>query len=108
LHGIEEVMNKNEVMIVIEPFEQEEQKFLEVLVKGAGINVVAIASRDTIFPTFIIPNGGEFRNYVELAAGWNILTETGINMGIDLDKPIRARKIGNEGNLGTNKKTMHH
>ena len=26
----------------------------------------------------------------------NILVETGISLGIDLDKPERARKIGNE------------
>lgn len=99
LHGIEEVMNKNEVMIVIEPFEQEEQKFFDVLVSGAGINVIAIASRETMFPTFRIPNGGAFRNYIELAAGWNILTEVGISIGIDLDTPVRARKIGNEGDI---------
>ena len=58
LHGIEEVMNRGEVMIVIEPFKQEEQKFQKVLVEGVGIEVIAIASRDTIFPTLRIPNGG--------------------------------------------------
>ena len=44
----------------------------------------------------IIPDGGKYREYVELAAGWNILVETGIKLGIDLDKPERARKVGNE------------
>jgi len=33
---------------------------------------------------------------VELAAGWNILVETGIALGINLDKAERARKVGNE------------
>lgn len=96
LHGIEEVMNSDEVMIVVEPFEQEAQKFQEVLEKGAGITVIAISSKETIFPTIRIPDAGVFRNFVELAAGWNLLAETGIFMGIDLDKPVRARKIGNE------------
>jgi glucosamine--fructose-6-phosphate aminotransferase (isomerizing) len=98
LHGIEEVMNKGEVMIVIEPFKQEEEKFHKVLVEGTGIEVIAISSRDTIFPTIRIPDAGTYKNYTELAAGWNILTEVGISMGIDIDKPIRARKIGNENN----------
>ncbi|MFT5328835.1 MAG: glucosamine--fructose-6-phosphate aminotransferase (isomerizing), partial [Planctomycetaceae bacterium] len=27
---------------------------------------------------------------------WNVLVEVGIALGIDLDKPERARKVGNE------------
>jgi glucosamine--fructose-6-phosphate aminotransferase (isomerizing) len=34
--------------------------------------------------------------YVYLAAGWNVLVEIGLSLGINLDKPQRARKIGNE------------
>jgi glucosamine--fructose-6-phosphate aminotransferase (isomerizing) len=34
--------------------------------------------------------------YLELAAGWNLLVEVGVQTGIDLDKPVRARKVGNE------------
>jgi glutamine---fructose-6-phosphate transaminase (isomerizing) len=82
--------------VVIDPFEQEEEKFNEILVKGAGVEVIAISTRQTLFPTICIPDGGAFKNYIELAAGWNLLVETGINLGIDLDKPVRARKIGNE------------
>jgi len=96
LHGIEEVMNRGEVLVVIDPFEQEEEKFNEILVKGAGVEVIAISTRQTLFPTILIPDGGAFKNYIELAAGWNLLVETGISLGIDLDKPVRARKIGNE------------
>lgn len=96
LHGIEEVMNKNEVLIWIEPFSGEQEKFNERLVKGVGINIIAISAKKTIFPTIIIPDGGEYAEYVQLAAGWNLLAEAGIASGINLDKPVRARKIGNE------------
>lgn len=96
LHGIEEVMNRGEVLVVIDPFEQEEVKFRDVLVNGAGVEVIAISTRQTIFPTTLIPDGGSFKNYIELAAGWNLLVEVGLALGIDLDKPVRARKIGNE------------
>ena len=96
LHGIEEVMNGGEVLVIIDPFEQEEKKFRDVLVRGVGVEVIAISSRQTIFPTIQVPDAGLFNNYVELAAGWNLLVETGISLGTDLDKPVRARKIGNE------------
>ncbi len=95
-HGIEEVMNPDEVVIVVDPFESEEEKFQEVLVQGVGMTVVAISHRQTSFPTILIPDGGEYNNYVELAAGWNVLVEIGIALGINLDKPERARKVGNE------------
>lgn len=96
VHGIEEVMDKTEVLIWIEPFGPEEEKFNECLVKGVGMNIIAVSTKHTMFPTIIIPDGGEYAEYVQLAAGWNILVETGISLGIDLDKPERARKVGNE------------
>jgi glucosamine--fructose-6-phosphate aminotransferase (isomerizing) len=96
VHGIEEVMDKNEVLIWIEPFATEMEKFSDCLVKGVGMNIIAVSTKKTMFPTIIIPDGGQYAEYVQLAAGWNILVETGISLGIDLDKPTRARKVGNE------------
>jgi glutamine---fructose-6-phosphate transaminase (isomerizing) len=96
VHGIEEVMDKSEVLIWIEPFPAEQEKFNECLVQGVGMNIIAVSTKKTMFPTIIIPDGGEYSEYIQLAAGWNILVETGISLGIDLDKPERARKVGNE------------
>jgi glucosamine--fructose-6-phosphate aminotransferase (isomerizing) len=96
LHGIEEVMNKNEVLIWIDPFDVDQDKFLQCIVEGVGVHVIAVSKEKTIFPTIIIPDGGEYAEYLQLAAGWNILVETGIALGIDLDHPKRARKVGNE------------
>ncbi len=96
VHGIEEVMNKDDVVIIINPFKDEEEKFKECLIDVVGLKIIAISTRETIFPTIRIPNVGYFQNYVELAAGWNILVETGIALGINLDKAERARKVGNE------------
>jgi glucosamine--fructose-6-phosphate aminotransferase (isomerizing) len=96
VHGIEEVMDKSEVLIWVEPFTLEQEKFNECLVKGVGMNIIAVSSKKTMFPTIIIPDGGQYAEYVQLAAGWNILVETGISLGINLDKPTRARKVGNE------------
>jgi len=96
VHGIEEVMEKEDIVFVIDPFDEEIEKFQEVLVEGVGLKVVAIADRDTPFPTIIVPEAGELSNYVYLCAGWNLLVEIGLASGIDLDKPTRARKVGNE------------
>jgi glucosamine--fructose-6-phosphate aminotransferase (isomerizing) len=96
LHGIEEVMNKNEVLIWVDPFMDDQDKFIECLVKGAGISVITVSHRETKLPNILIPDGGQYDEYVQLAAGWNILVETGIALGINLDKTQRARKVGNE------------
>lgn len=96
LHGIEEVMNSNEVLVWVDPFDVDQDKFLECIVKGAGVKVIAISTSKTIFPTIVIPSDGQYAEYLQLAAGWNILVETGTALGINLDKPQRARKVGNE------------
>ena len=96
LHGIEEIMNKDEVLIWVDPFDDDQDKFLECIVRGVGVHVIAISTKPTIFPTIVIPDGGQYAEYLQLAAGWNILVETGVALGIDLDHPKRSRKVGNE------------
>jgi len=95
VHGIEEVMEAGETVVVVEPFEQETGKFRECLVGGVGMSVLAIGRRQGPFPTMVVPDAGDRQCYVELAAGWNLLVEIGVGLGIDLDKPKRARKVGN-------------
>ena len=96
VHGIEEVMTENEVVIVVDPYKEEEEKFNEVLVEGVGMTVIAISDHDTMFPTIKIPSMGCHDAYLQLQACWNILVEIGIACGVDLDHPTRARKVGNE------------
>ncbi|HBG27085.1 MAG: sugar isomerase [Planctomycetes bacterium GWF2_41_51] len=96
VHGIEEVMTANDVVILIDPFKSELEKIKQTLVDGVGLKVFAVSDEETIFPTIKIPDIGELSNYVYLAAGWNILVEVGVALNINLDKPQRARKVGNE------------
>lgn len=96
VHGVEEVMENTDLVFVIDPMEEEMEKFQEVLVDGVGLKVVAIADRDTPFSTIRVPSMGAMNPYVFLSAGWNLLVEIGLALGIDLDKPERARKVGNE------------
>lgn len=96
VHGIEEAMERNEAVILIEPFREEEKKFKEVLAKGVGMHVIAISARKTMFPSIKIPRMPGYDSYLQLLACWNLLVEIGISLGINIDEPKRARKIGNE------------
>jgi glucosamine--fructose-6-phosphate aminotransferase (isomerizing) len=96
VHGIEEVMNPDDVVIFIDPFETEFEKIQQTLVRGVGMTVIAISDKPTPFSTIVVPSAGKLANFVCLAAGWNLLVEVGINLGIHLDTPVRARKVGNE------------
>ena len=96
VHGIEEVMNPQDIVFVVDPIEEEIPKFKEVLADGVGMKVVAIADRETPFDTILVPNAGKMAPYIYLCAGWNLLVEIGLALNINLDKPERARKVGNE------------
>ena len=96
VHGVEEVMREDELVVLVDPFPEQEEKFETVLSKGVGLKVIAIADRETRFPTIRIPRVEEGAAYVQLLAGWNLLVEIGLAAGINLDKPERARKVGNE------------
>lgn len=96
VHGIEEVMNPSEIVVLVDPYPEEEEKFHSVLREGVGMQVVAITHRESRFPTLRIPDLGALNPYLQLVAGWSVLVEIGIESGIDLDTPVRARKVGNE------------
>jgi glucosamine--fructose-6-phosphate aminotransferase (isomerizing) len=96
VHGVEEVLVPGDLVVVVDPIDEEMDKFREVLIEGAQVSVVAIADRETPFPTIRVPAVGDLAPFVYLCAGWNLLVEIGLSVGIDLDKPERARKVGNE------------
>lgn len=96
VHGIEEVMDPEDVLIWVDPFPESEAKFQEVLVRGVGLAVIAIADRPTSFPTVQVPGLGDLSPFVQMAAGWNLLVGVGLAQSVDIDKPLRARKVGNE------------
>lgn len=96
LHGIEEVMQAGEAVIVIEPFKDEIEKYRQVLKERAGVTVIAISSYDTPFPSIKTPSLPGFNGYIQLMAGWNLLVALGLANKIDIDKTTRARKVGNE------------
>ena len=96
VHGIEEVMQEGDIVFLVNPPESEYDKFRSVL-GGAGVHTVAIDTKNTPFErTIVVPDGGEMQPYVYLCAGWNVLVEIAVSDGINLDKPQRARKVGNE------------
>lgn len=96
VHGVEEVMDPDDLVVVVDPVPEDTEKFLDVLVRGVGLRVIAIADRDTPFQTIRIPGLAEGSPCVQLAAGWNLLVEIGLALGVDLDHEQRARKVGND------------
>ncbi len=96
VHGIEEVMEPSDCLVVVRPFSAEEDKMSEVLEQGVGMNVFSIGSESSRFPCVPVRDIGAVTPYLEMAAGWNLLVEIGLEGGIDLDRPERARKVGNE------------
>ena len=96
LHGVEEIMNPNEVVVLVNPFESECDRIKELLVDGVKMTVIAIAPKQTVFPTIVIPELTGYNMILQLLAGWNLLVQIGVACGVNLDKPQRARKIGNE------------
>lgn len=95
MHGVQEVMSSKDVVILVGPYRSELEKTREILVDQVGLKVFAIAAEDTIFPTVKVAQLDGFMNYLYIAAGWNLLVEAGISLGIDLDKAERAQKVGN-------------
>jgi glutamine---fructose-6-phosphate transaminase (isomerizing) len=96
VHGIEEIMQPEEVVLVIDPFPAEIEKFKTTLVDGVGMTVITVAHEQTALPTIRIPRVEGYETVLQLLAGWNVLVNVGVALGINLDKAQRARKIGNE------------
>ncbi len=94
LHGIEEVLSAQDCVVLVDPFVAEIEKYKSVL-QPTGARVIAISPSQTPFATIEAPVVSGFTRYVQLMAGWSLLTAAGIMRGIDIDKPLRARKVGN-------------
>ena len=95
-HGAQEVMDAGDVVILVDPIASQESRYRKILGEEVGLNLFAIASRETAFPTLRIADAGVFDPYVQLAAGWNVLVEAALSLDIDLDKPERARKVADD------------
>jgi glucosamine--fructose-6-phosphate aminotransferase (isomerizing) len=96
LHGAEEIMQPNDVVVLVDPFEAEWPRIQQRYVDALHLKLIAIASKPTPFETIILPTLAGYDPYFQLLAGWNLLVHVGVAHGLNLDKPERARKIGNE------------
>ncbi|MGL4943707.1 MAG: SIS domain-containing protein [Thermoguttaceae bacterium] len=96
VHGIEEVMNRDDVVVLVDPYESEWAFIKKNLCDAIGMTVIAISPKPTIFPTLVVPELPGYSDIFQLMSGWNLLVETGTALGLNIDKPTRARKVGNE------------
>jgi glutamine---fructose-6-phosphate transaminase (isomerizing) len=95
LHGIEEIMDRGELIVLIDPFEEDEAIIKKRLEENIGVNVIAISERQTVFPTVLVPEAPGFECYIQMAATWNLLVKAGLLLGLDMDHPTRVKKVGN-------------
>jgi len=96
LHGIEEVMQPTDVIVLIAPFEAEWERIKMRYVDAINLKLIVIAPKKTPFDTIVLPTLSGYDSYLQLLAGWNLLVQAGVACGVNLDKPVRARKVGNE------------
>ena len=98
VHGIEEIMKPEEVVLVIDSLPPPEiEKFKTTPGRRGGHDGDCRglgADRTADHPDF--PRSPGSRTVLQLLAGWNVLVHVGVALGINLDKAQRARKIGNE------------
>lgn len=94
LHGIEEVMTADDCIIVVDPRVSEIEK-IQNIYDAIGTKVVFI-SNHTLQGNAIPTSESEYNEYGQLVLWWNILVSVWLSLWINLDKPERARKIGNE------------
>ena len=78
LHGVEEVMDSEDVLVWVDPYPESEAKIQQVLVEGVGLPVIALAARETRFPTIRVPDAGDLAPFAQMAAGWNLLVAVGL------------------------------
>jgi len=95
LHGVEDSLTDRDVIFVVEPIAEELDKFEQRLVDTVGSKMFTISTTPMPLPGIVVPDAGAMNPFVFLAAGWNLLVEVGLALGVDLDKPQLARKVGN-------------
>jgi glutamine---fructose-6-phosphate transaminase (isomerizing) len=95
LHGIEEIMDRGELVVLIDPYEEEEAIIRKRLEENIGVNVIAISERQTIFPGIPVAEAPGFECYIQMAAVWNLLVKASLMLGLDIDHPARVKKVGN-------------
>lgn len=97
LHGVEEVVTANDALVIFDMQPVHFERISKIYIESIGAKVIVIGQS---FPGCIsVPTGKTyeafFEGYQKLCLGWNILAKTGLQLGVNIDKPQRARKIGN-------------
>jgi glucosamine--fructose-6-phosphate aminotransferase (isomerizing) len=95
LHGIEEILSTDDALIIYHPHADDIALYQKYLAQHIGAKLIIIAHEPYDDKTLIIPRCHGFDGYLGLVQGWRLLIEAGLKLGINLDEPKRARKIGN-------------
>lgn len=95
LHGPQETIKNNDVIILLHPPAAHTEKFKQVLVDQAQAHVIAVSDSPTPFMPFAVPSSPKTaQGYIGLAAGWSLLLHLAERLQVDIDRPKRAQKVG--------------
>ncbi len=94
LHGVEEAISGH-CAIIFEPTRfQDYLADFQGFSKKTNCTLVGI-DKETPIPGLDIEMGTIFRNYCLLAGGWALLRNVANELKLDIDHPLRVRKVGN-------------
>ena len=96
VHGIEEIMRPDEVVVVIDPFAAEIEKFKTTLVDGVGMTVIAVAAEERRFRRSAFRRVEGTRRRCNCWPDGTSSSRWEWRWGSTLTRSVRARKIGNE------------
>ena len=95
VHGYQETMDKNSCVVLIDLPSVYEDKFKISLQDQAGLDVIAINTAETTFPTLTVPKVDEsLAGVLQLAVGWRLMAEIAQANNVDIDSPKLATKVG--------------
>jgi len=91
LHGIEEVLGAQDLVISLQADERDADRLRE-RITATGARLLTIGPRGEL----VLPDLGPWSGCAHLVAGWRLLAQLALARGRDADRPVRARKVGNE------------
>lgn len=95
LHGIEEVFDDGDLVVLVDPAAQDKEPYNTFIVENTPAKTVQIGGPDYGVPRIEHADLGVWNPLLQLVIGWKLLVAQANALGNDPDTPQRARKVGN-------------
>ncbi len=95
LHGLEEIMDEGDVVVVMDLPEADMDLVQKFVIEGTPAKVLRLDTNNGNWPGITVPDCGEWTPITQLVAGWRLMLEIAAVLDVNPDTPQRARKVGN-------------